>query len=188
MSRRHIIRIFASVDALVGWFEKLTIGLSILMMALNIVLNVLSRALFSHSFYFSEEVNEILMVAITFVGLGYVTREGLHIRMSALYDRIPERPRRWLTIFISITTAAAMFFLAYYAFHYVQKVAGRGRVTPAMQIPLWTIYVCVVFGFVIAGIQYLLSVYANIRRAEGVWISTKKNDEYDDAENFEIRE
>lgn len=157
-------------------------GIAILAMALNTIANVLGRYVFSQSIYFSEELNEILMVTVTFVGLGYVTRKGRHIRMSAVYDMVPERPRRWLMAVISLTTALAMLLLAWQAWEYVAKVAARGRLTPSMQIPLWWTYVAVVVGLALTGLQYLLATWANLTRREGVWISFSETDDYEDPE------
>lgn len=178
--------LFLRFDRIVCRFEEAFIGLSILIMAINTVANVLGRYVFSHSLYFSEELNEILMVTVTFVGLGYITRSGQHIRMSALYDMVPEAKRRWLMILIALTTAVAMFFLASQAWDYVAKVAARGRLTPSMQLPLWTTYVSVVIGLVLSGLQFVYAAWANIVRREGVWISYGETDEYQDPEISEL--
>lgn len=171
------------VDDAIGQFEAIVIGAAMLAMAVNTIANVFGRYLFSHSLYFSEELNEILMVAVTFVGLGYVTRRGRHIRMSALYDLLTERGRKLLMIFIALSTGAVMFLLAWYAFEYVVKMAGRGRVTPALQLPLWITYVAVVIGFVITGIQYLLTAIRNLDLNEpGVFVSRSELDVYEDPE------
>lgn len=170
------------LDNGIAAIEAAITGLAILAMALNTVANVLGRYVFSQSIYFSEELNEILMVTVTFAGLGYVTRKGRHIRMSAVYDVVPERSRRWLMAVISLTTALAMFVLAWHAWEYVAKVAARGRLTPSMQIPLWWTYVVVVAGLALTGLQYLLAVWANLTRREGVWISFSETDDYEDPE------
>lgn len=175
-------RALLRLDSTLGGFEAAVIAASMLIMALNTMANVIGRYVFSQSLYFSEELNEILMVTVTFVGLGYVTRKGRHIRMSALYDLVPETQRRWLMAFIALTTAAAMFLLAWQAWEYVAKVAGRGRMTPAMQLPLWVTYVSVVIGLALTGVQYLLTAWANIRRSDKVWISYSETDEYEDPE------
>ena len=175
-------RLFDRLDSGVESLEALITGTAIALMALNTIANVFGRYLFSKSLYFSEEVNEILMVTVTFVGLGYVTRKGRHIRMSAVYDLLPQVVRRWLMVVIALTTAAAMFLLAWHAFGYVEKIAARGRITPAMQLPLWTTYVGVVAGLFLTGVQYLMTAWANATRTEGVWISYSETDEYEDPE------
>ncbi len=182
MDREERPYLFDRIDNGISKLEALITGTAIALMAINTIANVFGRYVFSQSLYFTEEVNEILMVTVTFVGLGYVTRKGRHIRMSAVYDLLPQSVRRWLMVIIALTTAAAMFLLAWHAFGYVEKLAGRGRITPAMQLPLWTTYVGVVLGLFLTGVQYLLTAWANATRSEGVWISYRETDEYEDPE------
>ena len=181
-------RLLLWLDQAISTLEALIVGVSVAVMAINTIANVFGRYMFSQSLYFSEEVNEIAMVTITFVGLGYVTRKGLHIRMSALYDMVPDAPRRWLMALIALLSAAAMFLLAWYAWEYVDKVAARGRITPAMQLPLWTTYVGVVVGFLLAGVQYIVTVAVNLTRSQDVWISHCHTDGYEDPELATIME
>ena len=177
-SRRVLMRL----DDAVAWAEAAIMGLAMVAMAINTIANVFGRYVFAHSIYFSEELSEILMVTVTFVGLGYVTRKGRHIRMSAVYDTLPAAVRRWLMVFIAVSTAAAMFLLAWQAFEYVEKVAMRGRLTPSMQIPLWTTYVSVVVGLSLAGLQFILAAWANLADRTAVWISLRETDDYEDPE------
>lgn len=170
------------LDDAIAVIEATILGGAMITMALNTIANVFGRYVFAQSIYFSEELNEILMVTVTFMGLGYVTRKGRHIRMSALYDLVPDAARRLLMAAIALTTAAAMFVLAWYAFEYVAKIAGRGRMTPSMQIPLWTTYIGVVVGLALTGLQYLFAVWANLTRDSGVWISLHETDDYEDPE------
>jgi len=178
-ARRNVL---LRLDDAIASLEAAVLGLSMLAMAVNTIANVLGRYVLAHSLYFSEELNEILMVTATFAGLGYVTRKGRHIRMSALYDQVPNAARRGLMAIIALTTAAAMFLLAWHAWGYVIKLAARGRLTPAMQVPLWTSYVVVVAGFALAGVQYLGAAMANLVRREGVWVSLSQTDAFDDPE------
>ena len=174
--------ILQRLDQGIARVEATVLGLSMLIMAGNTIANVIGRYVIGRSIYFADELNEILMVTVTFVGLGYVTRKGRHIRMTALYDALPEGIRRWLMVVIAITTAAVMFLLAWHAWDYVAKMALRGRITPSLQIPLWTTYVGVVIGLVLTGIQYLLAAWANITRPADVWISHEETDAYEDPE------
>ena len=152
-----------------------------MLMAANTIANVFARYLFSNSLYFSEELNEFLIIIITFIGLGYATREGRHIRMSALYDMLSPRSQKLLMIFIAGLTAAIMFLLTWYGLEYVQKVAQRGRVTPALQVPLYLTYLWVVIGFAVTAIQYTLTVIRNLDLSDQrVYISYTKEDTYED--------
>ena len=171
------------LDRLLGKVEGTLLGVAILALAAFAFANVFGRFVFSESIYFVEELNEFLMVLITFLGLGYVTRNGRHIRMTAIYDLLPAVAKKVLMIVIALVTAAIMFALAYFAFEYVAKTASRGRLTPALKVPLYLSYIPVVVGFVITGMQYLLTAWRNLDFADpDVYVSYSKRDEYEAVE------
>lgn len=177
----------STLDRFVDRAEAFILGWGVIIMAANTIANVFGRYVFSQSIYFTEELNEFLIIIITFMGLGYVTRKGRHIRMSAFYDMLPARSKKLMMILIASTTAVAMFILAWYAFEYVAKIARRGRVTPALQAPLYLTYVWVVVGFALTGIQYVLTVVKNLNLAdENVYISYTTVDQYEDPEISEV--
>ncbi|MTI01979.1 TRAP transporter small permease [Roseibium sp. RKSG952] len=171
------------IDAVIGRIEVWILGWGIILMAANTIANVFGRYVFNQSIYFSEELNEFLIVIVTFMGLGYATRKGIHIRMSAIYDALPIKIRKGLMLVIAATTAIVMAVLAWYALEYVQKVASRGRITPALQLPLYLTYVWVVVGLSLASFQYLLTAIRNLNFAEEeVYVSYLEVDSYEDPE------
>ncbi len=171
------------IDTVIGRVEVCILGWGIILMAVNTIANVFGRYVFNQSIYFSEELNEFLIVIVTFMGLGYATRKGIHIRMSAIYDALPIKLRKALMVVIAATTAAVMAVLALYALEYVQKVASRGRITPALQLPMYLTYVWVVIGLALASFQYLLTAIRNLNFAEEeVYVSYLEVDSYEDPE------
>ncbi|MEP4037370.1 TRAP transporter small permease [Pseudophaeobacter sp.] len=171
------------IDAAIGRIEVLILSWGVILMAVNTIANVFGRYVFNQSIYFSEELNEFLIVIVTFMGLGYATRKGIHIRMSAIYDVLPIKVRKALMVLIAATTAAMMAVLAWYALEYVQKVASRGRITPALQLPLYLTYVWVVIGLTLASFQYLLTALRNLNFAEEeIYVSYLEVDSYEDPE------
>jgi len=169
------------LDMALARLEAGILGLGVLLMAVNTVANVVSRFALGSSIAVSGEINRILIVMITFAGIGYAARHGRHIRMSAIYDAFPVFGRKILMIFIAVVTSAAMFFLMYYSIEYITTLYQRGRVLPAMGLPIWWIYLWVPLGFAITGIQYLLTAIKNIREKD-VYLSTAMVDGYTDTE------
>lgn len=171
------------IDGAIGRVEVWILGWGIILMAANTIANVFGRYVFNQSIYFSEEVNEFLIVIVTFMGLGYATRKGIHIRMSAIYDALPIKLRKSLMLVIASTTAVMMAILAWFALEYVQKVASRGRITPALQLPLYLTYVWVVIGLTLTSFQYLLTALRNLNFAEEeIYVSYLEVDSYEDPE------
>jgi C4-dicarboxylate transporter, DctQ subunit len=175
------MRVLAAVDRALARFEAVVLAFGILLMAATSIANVIGRFVFAQSIYFSEELNQFLIVLVTFVGLGYAARKGRHIRMSALYDQLSDRGRKVMMIIIAAVTAAVMFALAWYSYEYVARVARLGKVTPSLQVPLFLTYVWVPIGFIVTGIQYVLTVVQNLRSPD-VWISYEQVDSYEEVE------
>jgi TRAP-type C4-dicarboxylate transport system permease small subunit len=183
-AKAFVMRIFAAIDSGIARFEAFVLAFGVLLMAANSIANVIGRFVFSQSIYFTEELNQFLIVLVTFVGLGYAARKGRHIRMSALYDQLGDRQRKLMMILIAAVTAGVMFVLAYYSYVYVSRVARLGKVTPSLQVPLFLTYVWVPIGFIITGIQYILTVVKNLQ-SHDVYISYEAVDTYDEVEGLE---
>ncbi|WP_447554580.1 TRAP transporter small permease [Vreelandella sp. EE22] len=173
--------VLGMVDTAISKIESVILALGVLLMALNTVTNVIARFVFGNSIMFSGELNRILIIMITFAGIGYAARHGRHIRMSAIYDVLPKGGRRALMIVISLFTSLVMFFLLYYSVIYILDLYGKGRVLPSLSLPVWIIYIWVPMGFLITGLQYLLTAIKNFT-SHDVYLSTGVADGYEDTE------
>lgn len=173
--------ILGVVDTIISKIESVILALGVLLMALNTVTNVVARFVFGNSIMFSGELNRILIIMITFAGIGYAARHGRHIRMSAIYDALPTGGRKVLMITIALFTSMVMFFLLYYSVFYILDLYSKGRVLPSMGLPIWIIYLWVPMGFLITGIQYLLTAIKNMTSRD-VYLSTGVVDGYKDTE------
>jgi len=169
------------LDTFLARLEAVILGLGVLLMATNTIANVVGRFVLGQSIFFSGEINRILIIMITFAGIGYAARHGRHIRMSAIYDIFPVITRKILMITIALVTSAAMFFLLYFSVLYIIDLQSKGRVLPALGFPIWTIYLWVPLGFGITGIQYFLTAIKNLREKD-VYLSTAMVDGYSDTE------
>jgi len=173
--------LLGTLDSFLSRFESFTLAIAVLLMALNTVSNVIGRFVFGHSLFFTEELNRILIVVITFAGISYAARQGRHIRMSAIYDALSPSIRKVLMVIICIITALCMFALCYFSVGYIEKVASSGRVLPALQIPVYWIYLWVPVGFFVTGVQYAMTAYKNVIEPN-IYLSTHVLEGYDNDE------
>ena len=172
------------VDGTIARIEAVLLAAGVLLMALNTVANIIGRLL-GRTIFFSEELNQALIILITFAGISYAARHGRHIRMSAFFDAMPFRPRKVLMVLIAAATAAMMFLLTWYSVVYVLEQAGRGRLLPALKIPQWWIIVWAPLGFFLTGLQYALTAIKNLLEPE-IWLSTSTLEGYDDSTEEEV--
>lgn len=173
------------IDVAIAKIEAVLLAIGVLLMAINTMANVVGRYVLGQSIFFSEELNQALIILITFAGISYAARHGRHIRMSAFFDAMPFRMRKTMMIVISGVTAAAMLLLAWYSFDYVLTQASRGRLLPALQIPQWWIIVWAPLGFFLTGVQYTLTTIKNVIDRD-IWLSTSTLEGYDDSAEEEV--
>ncbi|GGO51563.1 TRAP-type C4-dicarboxylate transport system, small permease component [Roseovarius pacificus] len=173
------------IDVAIARIEAVLLAVGVLLMALNTMANVVGRFVLGQSIFFSEEVNQALIVLITFAGISYAARHGRHIRMSAFFDAMKPPLRKLLMVVIALVTSAAMFLLAWYALDYLMTQASRGRLLPALQIPVWWIIVWAPLGFFLTGVQYALTAIKNMIHKD-IWLSTSTLEGYDDTSEEEV--
>ncbi|GGE65673.1 hypothetical protein GCM10011533_17540 [Streptosporangium jomthongense] len=171
-----------TVDGWIAKAEAVILAAGVILMAINTCVNVVARFVFGEGLFFSGEINRILIILVTFAGIGYAARYGRHIRMSAVYDALPPKGRKVLMIIIALFTSAVMFFLCYHSYGYIETLYSRGRILPALGFEIWWIYIWAPVGFAVTGIQYFLTAIKNLT-SEDVYLSTGVIDGYADSES-----
>lgn len=173
--------ILGTIDTGISYIEAFLLAAGVLLMAVNTVANVIGRFVFQYSFFFTEELNRIIIILVTFAGVGYAARHGRHIRMSAIFDALPFGLRKALMIIIAVITAIAMLALCYFSIVYIVGLQSKGRVLPALQIPVWWIYVWAPVGFLVTGTQYALTAVKNFLEKD-IYLSTTVLEGYEETE------
>lgn len=151
--------------------EEILVATSIMVIAALAIANIIFRKIFNSSLTFAEELSQFLIIIVTFVGVSYATRQGRHIRMTALFDQFPKAIQKYLMILIQIVTGLLMFLLSYFAFLYVLNLYQMGRVSPALQVPIAIVYAFVPLGLFLSGIEYVLAIVKNIKNRDEIYLS-----------------
>jgi len=147
-------------------FEEFVLSYAVIAMAILLIVSVFMRTVLNSSLTFSEEIAQALLILISFFGLEYCARKGRHITMSILFDLVSNKYKKMAMCVISIVSCASMGYIGFLAFKYVLSVQKLGRVTPALQIPMYLIYAVVPIGFLLAGIEYLRTFILNIKEKD----------------------
>ncbi|GAB3675141.1 TRAP transporter small permease [Salinisphaera aquimarina] len=174
-----VLSVLNAIDIGLGWLERVIVGGSVLVMALLMSCHVVGNLLFDRGIPGTYEVTEMLIVVMTFVGVGYAARNARHISMSAIYDQLSGRLRKALLIVICLGTAALMFYFAFKSAEYVVELQGRGRVSSSLHVPIWIINLALPIGFTLAGVQYLLTTIRNLM-SDDIYRSFTEKEEYSD--------
>lgn len=154
-------------------FEEIVLSASVIGMAILLIVGVFMRTVMNSSLTFSEEVATALLVLVSFFGLGYCARKGRHITMSILFDLVSNKYKKVFMIVISLVSAVAMAYITFLATQYVLSTMSLGRVTPALQIPIYLVYSVVPIGFLLACIEYIRTFIFNIKDKSHFYITSE---------------
>jgi len=177
-----ILKAIDFIDVQISRFEGVMLAVGVIAMTINTIAAVISRYVFNDAITYTDELNMIFIVVVTYAGLSYAARNGRHIRMSAIYDAMPAKIRKALMIVMTSVTSAFMFFLSFYSYYYIVEVYESGRILPALGLPVFYIYLWVPVGFIVTGLQYAFTAVKNLRESD-VYLSTNIKDGYSDTAN-----
>ena len=176
-----VLKILEFIDAQISRLEGVMLAVGVILMSINTIAAVISRYVFNNAITYTDELNVIFIVIVTFAGLSYAARNGRHIRMSAIYDALPLKYRKILMVVMTAVTSVLMFFLSYYSYYYIVEVYQSGRILPALGLPVFYIYLWVPVGFVMTGLLYFFTVIKNLTESD-VYLSTTVKDGYSETD------
>jgi len=174
--RRVVRRPFNWFDEGLDWFERAALVTGIAAMAIVSVVNVISRNTIGESLQFATDVTQLLLVFVTFMGIGIGARNARHIRVSAIHDLLPEPAQKVLLVIVSFGTSALLFLLADYGWQYAQSVQRSCRVLPETlgATPLWLGLALTLAAMVLFG-HFIRAVAAHGGRLLGRMTPLKRN-------------
>ncbi len=128
--RRRIGAALGWVDDGLDAFERGALISAILMMAAVSVTNVFLRNVSGSSLIWANEATQLLLVVVTFMGVGLGARQARHIRVSAIHDVLPRSARKVLLIITSTGTAILLLMMAGWAHGYAESTQRSCRILP----------------------------------------------------------
>ena len=135
-------------------------------MATLVFANVVCRYGFNFSIIWAEEVSQYLMIWIAYLGAGLALREGRHVAIELLQDRLPAALGRKLRMavgglvlaFLGVVTVLGFQF-AVFVWNQETPVLNIPLGIPSLAIPIGTLLFALHLGFMFRG--YVEKRYAS---------------------------
>ena len=141
-----------------GSFERVLVTLNrwivIVMMAVMatlVFMNVVCRYIFNFSIIWAEEVSQYLMVWVAFLAAGLALREGRHVAIEMLQDRLPSTARRMTRHLVALLLIVFMGILTVLGFQFAHFAWVQE--TPALNIPQGLPYLAVPIGALLVAVH-----------------------------------
>jgi TRAP-type C4-dicarboxylate transport system permease small subunit len=152
-----------------GAFERVVVTgnrwIIMAMMAVMTVLvfmNVVCRYIFNFSIIWAEEVSQYLMVWVVFLAAGLAFREGRHVAIEMLQDRLPSRTQGITRHIVALLLILFMGILIVLGFQFARFAWDQE--TPVLNIPLGIPYLAVPIGALLLMIHLFFMYRAYIDR------------------------
>ncbi len=128
------------------------------------------------SLTWADEASRYLMIWLAFAGIGLGFKKNAHLGISFFINRLPRLGQK---VFYYIRAIIIILFgglVTHFTFLLIMSQINNGQLSPALGIPMWLVYLAVLFG----------SVMMIIRTLQLVIISTRVDDYKDNQREEEV--
>lgn len=85
------------------------------------------------------------------------------LRVTLLMDLLPNKLRKSVEIATNLIMLVLFGLLFYNAISYTNKIRITGQTSPAMQMPMWIMYLSTIIGFGLASIRIVQEIFSNFK-------------------------
>lgn len=128
------------------------------------MIQVFCRYVLNNSLTWPEELSCYAHIWYAMLGISYATRRGLHLRVDTLVNILPKPARVALNFLADLMLMVFFIYMVYYGVGVVATVYQTNQVSPAMRVPMWTIYISLLIGCAMAAIRLIEKWCMDIKR------------------------
>ncbi|HAR80546.1 MAG TPA: TRAP transporter small permease [Succinivibrionaceae bacterium] len=114
-------------------------GLALIVLVAVSFATVVSRYIFDSPLMWSEEIQVLCFMWISFLGAGVAFRYGSHVSIEVIVDLLPKAVRRYVELFIGLFVTILLIYVWYLSVVYVQQSIMLEKVTTILEIPDWVL-------------------------------------------------
>lgn len=144
-------------------FELYVANIMLSIMIVSSSLQVFFRYVLQNSLTWSEELSRYTYIAFCFFSAAYATTKGAQIAVDLI--QLVLRNKKILKIIGAISTIIWLLYSVYfsylgYVFAYRSSITGE--TSPAMEIPLWVVYLITPVGLSFMSLRLIQIIYKDI--------------------------
>lgn len=152
-------------------FEKVVGGILVGVLFVILLWQTISRNIGIRATW-TDETARYLFVLLTYIGAGLAMLLGKHIKIDILVYIWPKKFRKFIELAGSIVAMLFCFFVCYQTVMYnINVVAGAGRMSPSLGLPMSIPYIAVSIGYFLMAVRLLqvevIPKIRNLFRKEG---------------------
>lgn len=151
------------LDRILTWIENFLAAASLGAAAALAIVSVILRYVFNYVIFWSEEAIIYLIIFSTFIGAVVTLRHNEHVNVDIIGVLLGERGKKYLHLIGAALVAVYCGIIGYFAWVLVTEPAIRNTVTPALNYPLWVVYLGVPIGLTLMFVRSVEILYRSAR-------------------------
>ena len=133
-------KLLDGLDRLVCWLIMLSMALMVVVVSVQVVL----RYGFNSSLDWADDIGRLLFVASVFLAVPIAVKQGAHISIGLLVERLPPAVQNGLARFVALLSAGMMLLICYYT---VEVAAEQwSEMLPTLQLTVAVFMIPVALG------------------------------------------
>lgn len=101
---------------------------------------VIMRYIFNDARSWVDEISQYTIIWGTLIGTSVALRNDHHIKVDMLFNVLPKRLQRYVTLFAHMVGVIFSIFLGFYGYKLVSFTHNTGQVSTDVGIPLYIVY------------------------------------------------
>jgi len=132
--------------------------------------NVVMRYVFKKALVWGDEVSLFLMIWSIFLSTAVLTYTDRHLKMEALFQRLPSRARRSLEYLAGVVALVVSAYVVKSGWEPTRVALETGHLSETGTLPMVYVYASVPVGFALVGLAAAWRVFslATNKRGSGV--------------------
>jgi TRAP-type C4-dicarboxylate transport system permease small subunit len=133
-------------------------GIALVMLTFMITFDVGSRFAFNAPLPATVELSELLMAYIVFLAMGYTLSQGLHIRVSVLFEFIPKSAKVYFDLIAAAVGICFCAMVTYYSWtFFLHSFEIREEMLAVVKLPWYVGKFAMPVGFLFFMIHYIVN-------------------------------
>lgn len=138
--------------------EETLLVILLLLISLAMGAQIIARYVFNSPLTWSEELARFLFIWSGFLSISYCFKRQISIKIEQVVSFLPRRVAAVVKIVEKGTMLVFYIYMVPFAFTYFNNALTSGQLSPAMQIPMYFIYIAPLVGFILSIIRLLQGV------------------------------
>ena len=130
------------------YFEEVIVLSLLAIMVIIMGIQVFMRYAVNYSLSWPEELTRYMFIWFVFIGMSYAVKYDIHIRINILETFVPKIEKK-LRVIQDIFFFVFCCYMLPYAFKAVKMLIKTNQHSPAMQIPMYAVYVALLIGLIL---------------------------------------